>query len=170
MEQKTKVLEYKTYLNSPIGLIEIAGSEDSIHRVNFVEEKFCSEFMTNEYVNNCAKQLDEYFNGARKEFELNLKPNGTEFQKRVWNELISIPIGKTKSYLFLAKMLGNDLVIRAAAKANGQNPITIIIPCHRVIGSDGNLTGYAGGLWRKKWLLEHELKYFGGEKQLQLLL
>ncbi|KAF0153577.1 MAG: methylated-DNA--protein-cysteineS-methyltransferase [Ignavibacteria bacterium] len=170
MKPRTESIEYKTYFNSPIGLIEIFGSDESIKRVSFVEEKFDSEFLTNDYVKNCALQLDEYFYGGRKEFELNLNPNGTEFQKKVWNELLKIPFGYTKSYLFIAKMLGDQLAIRAAAKANGQNPISIIIPCHRVIGSDGSLTGYAGGLWRKKWLLEHEQKYCGGEKQLELLL
>lgn len=167
---KTEIIDYKTYINSPIGLIEISGGDDSIFSVSFVEEKFASEFQANDYVNNCALQLEEYFNGGRKEFELNLEPKGTDFQKKVWNELQKIPFGYTKSYLFIAKMLGDELVIRAAAKANGQNPIAVIIPCHRVIGSDGSLTGYAGGLWRKKWLLEHEQKYSDGEKQLELLL
>lgn len=160
----------KTYLNSPVGLIEITGREDAILKVSFVEEKFESEFETNTCVNECAQQLEQYFNGGRKEFELKLEPEGTEFQKKVWNELLKIPFGYTKSYLFISKMIGDTLAIRAAAKANGQNPIAIIIPCHRVIGSDGSLTGYAGGLWRKKWLLEHEQKFSEGEKQLELML
>lgn len=170
MNDKSKIIEYKTYVDSPIGLVEIIGDDQSIIKINFVEEKFSSEFTSNEYVISCAQQLTEYFNGGRKEFELNLNPKGTDFQKKVWNELQKIPFGYTKSYLFIAKMLGDELVIRAAAKANGQNPIAIIIPCHRVIGSDGSLTGYAGGLWRKKWLLEHEQKYSEGEKQMELLL
>ncbi len=161
---------YKAYLNSPIGLIGITGIKDAILKVSFVEDKFETEFKTNNYVNECALQLEQYFNGGRKEFELNLEPEGTEFQRKVWDELLKIPFGYTKSYLFISKMIGDTLAIRAAAKANGQNPIAIIIPCHRVIGSDGSLTGYAGGLWRKKWLLEHEQKFSDGEKQLELLL
>ncbi|OGU81015.1 MAG: cysteine methyltransferase [Stygiobacter sp. RIFOXYC12_FULL_38_8] len=161
---------YKAYLNSPIGLIEITGIKDAILKVSFVEDKFETEFKTNNYVNECALQLEQYFNGGRKEFELNLEPEGTEFQRKVWDELLKIPFGYTKSYLFISKMIGDTLAIRAAAKANGQNPIAIIIPCHRVIGSDGSLTGYAGGLWRKKWLLEHEQKFSDGEKQMELLL
>ncbi len=170
MKTNKEIKVYKAYLNSPVGLIEITGSEDAILKVSFVEEKFESEFKTNSCVQNCADQLREYFNGGRKEFELKLKPAGTEFQKKVWDELLKIPFGYTKSYLFISKMIGDTLAIRAAAKANGQNPIAIIIPCHRVIGSDGSLTGYAGGLWRKKWLLEHEQKFSEGEKQLELLL
>lgn len=170
MDKENIHSDYKTYFNSPIGLLEITGDEESIFSVSFIEEKFNTEFKTNDCVNNCALQLEEYFYGGRKDFELNLNPKGTVFQKKVWNELLKIPFGYTKSYLFIAKMLGDELVIRAAAKANGQNPIAIIIPCHRVIGSDGSLTGYAGGLWRKKWLIEHEQKYSDGEKQLDLLL
>lgn len=170
MEKKLENREYKTYMNSPVGLLEITGSEEAIYRVSFIEEKFDSEFQTNSYTQECAKQLEEYFNGGRKEFELNLEPKGTDFQKKVWEELLKVPFGYTKSYLFISKMIGDTLAIRAAAKANGQNPIAIIIPCHRIIGSDGSLTGYAGGLWRKKWLLEHEQKFSEGEKQLELLL
>ncbi|MFA7421429.1 MAG: methylated-DNA--[protein]-cysteine S-methyltransferase [Melioribacteraceae bacterium] len=170
MEKKSENVEYKTYINSPVGLLEITGSDEAINRVSFIEEKFDSKFQTNSYLQECAKQLEEYFNGGRKEFELNLEPKGTEFQKKVWNELLKVPYGYTKSYLFISKMIGDTLAIRAAAKANGQNPIAIIIPCHRIIGSDGSLTGYAGGLWRKKWLLEHEQKFSEGEKQLELLL
>lgn len=101
-------------------------------------------------------QLAEYFEGKRTHFELKLNPEGTEFQKKVWKKLEEIPFGKTISYQQIANQLGDPKVIRAAASANGKNPIAIIIPCHRVIGSDGSLTGYAGGLHRKKWLLEHE--------------
>ena len=101
-------------------------------------------------------QLQEYFEGNRTHFDLKLNPQGTDFQKRVWEELSQILFGKTTSYLQMAKNLGDPKVIRAAASANGKNPIAILIPCHRVIGSDQSLTGYAGGIWRKKWLLEHE--------------
>jgi methylated-DNA-[protein]-cysteine S-methyltransferase len=109
-----------------------------------------------ESLQDCVQQLSEYFNDTRKEFNLKLNPQGTEFQKRVWNELLNVPFGKTRTYSEQSKKLGNIKAIRAVASANGKNPIWIIIPCHRIIGSDGSLTGYAGGLWRKKWLLEHE--------------
>ena len=101
-------------------------------------------------------QLSEYFEGKRKEFSFKLNPKGTDFQQKVWQELLKIPFGKTTSYLELSKQLGDVKAIRAVAAANGKNPLWIVVPCHRVIGSDGSLTGYAGGLWRKKWLLEHE--------------
>ena len=101
-------------------------------------------------------QLNEYFTGNRKTFNLKLNPQGTEFQKKVWEALQNVPYGKTITYLEQSKVLGNVKAIRAVAGANGKNPISIVIPCHRIIGSDGSLTGYAGGLWRKKWLLEHE--------------
>ncbi|MEZ4881989.1 MAG: methylated-DNA--[protein]-cysteine S-methyltransferase, partial [Flavobacteriaceae bacterium] len=107
-------------------------------------------------LNDAVLQLQEYFEGNRKEFNLKLSPKGTDFQKRVWQQLQQIPFGKTTSYQQMANTLGDPKVIRAAASANGKNPISIIIPCHRVIGSDGSLTGYAGGLHRKKWLLEFE--------------
>ena len=101
-------------------------------------------------------QLKDYFSGIRTDFNFKLNPKGTDFQQKVWQELGNIPFGKTISYLDLAKKLGDPKVIRAAASANGKNPLWIVVPCHRVIGTDGSLTGYAGGLWRKKWLLEHE--------------
>lgn len=105
---------------------------------------------------DAATQLEEYFEGDRKSFQLKLNPGGTAFQKKVWKALMDIPHGKTLTYLQLSKVLGDPLAIRAVAAANARNPIWIIIPCHRVIGSDGSLTGYAGGLHRKKWLLNHE--------------
>ena len=101
-------------------------------------------------------QLQEYFDGSRTEFSFKMAPNGTDFQKKVWQQLLAIPYGTTLSYLDLARQLGDVKAIRAVAAANGKNPLWIAVPCHRVIGSDGSLTGYAGGLWRKKWLLEHE--------------
>lgn len=168
MEEQISEIQYKSYFNSPIGLIEIVGTDDSILEVSFFENELPDKFIPNNYVEECVHQLEEYFNGGRKEFELNLQPIGTEFQKKVWNELLKIPYGYTKSYNFQSKMVGNALSIRAVAKANGQNKIAIIIPCHRVIGSDGSLTGYAGGLWRKKWLLAHEQKFSDGEKQLEM--
>lgn len=111
------------------------------------------------------QQLEAYFAGKLKEFDLPLQPAGTAFQQSVWDQLVQIPYAATITYLHMAKRLGNVKAIRAAASANGKNPLAIIIPCHRVIGTDGKLTGYAGGLHRKQWLLEHEAK-FGGSKLL----
>ena len=161
---------YKSFYNSPLGLIEVIGTQNEILQVNYIEEYVEEKYESGIYTEECVHQLAEYFNGGRKEFELNLRIEGTEFQKKVWNELIKIPYGYTKTYYFQSKLVGNTLSIRAVAKANGQNKIAIIIPCHRVIGSDGSLTGYAGGLWRKKWLLMHEQNYFEGEKQLEFTL
>ena len=109
-----------------------------------------------EELKEAVLQLQDYFDGKRTTFTFPLNPSGTDFQKKVWDELLHIPFGKTCSYLDLSKKLGDVKAIRAVASANGKNPLWIVIPCHRVIGSDGSLTGYAGGLWRKKWLLEHE--------------
>ena len=109
-----------------------------------------------EVLEDAAYQFKEYFEGARQQFDLKLNPTGTDFQKKVWDALLKIPFGKTISYLELSKQLGDVKAIRAVASANGKNPLWIVVPCHRVIGSNGDLTGYAGGLHRKKWLLEHE--------------
>lgn len=146
------------FINSPVGILKIEGDVNGITAVAFIEEV---KAVTNpnaipEVLKQTAQQLEEYFLGKRNSFDLNLNPNGTDFQKKVWRKLRDIPYGKTCSYLDMAKKLGDPKVIRAAASANGKNPIAIIIPCHRVIGSDGSLTGYAGGLHRKKWLLNLE--------------
>ena len=109
-----------------------------------------------EILEEAVYQFNEYFEGTRKTFDLILNPQGTDFQKKVWDALLKIPYGKTVSYLELSKTLGDVKAIRAVAAANGKNPLWIIVPCHRVIGSNGDLTGYAGGLHRKKWLIEHE--------------
>lgn len=144
-------------IGSPIGKIEIKGDVSGILTVMFLDndEMVVSETIPSE-LKEAVTQLQEYFNGERREFTLKLSPKGTDFQQKVWKELEKIPYGKTVSYQQIANNLGNPKVIRAAASANGKNPISIIIPCHRVIGSDGSLTGYAGGLHRKKWLLDLE--------------
>ncbi len=145
------------YIQSPVGILELKGDTDALASVYFKDEEniTISEKIPKE-LEAAAHQLQEYFEGKRQHFNLKLSPEGTEFQKRVWNQLQQIPFGKTTSYQKMANTLGDPKVIRAAASANGKNPISIIIPCHRVIGSDGSLTGYAGGLHRKKWLLEFE--------------
>jgi methylated-DNA-[protein]-cysteine S-methyltransferase len=143
------------YYKTPIGTAKIVGNEFGISSITVLDE----EIETAEIplpLKKCVQQLEEYFNGNRTVFDLKLNPQGTDFQKKVWNELLNIPYGKTRTYLEQTKKLGDIKAIRAVASANGKNPIWIIIPCHRVIGSDGSLTGYAGGIWRKKWLLEHE--------------
>lgn len=146
-----------SYLESPIGTIEIKADEVNILSVVFLEEKKDMTVVTENSISKKGKQqIEEYFLSKRKEFNLPLDFSGTDFQNKVWNQLQIIPFGKTTSYLKMAKDLGDVKAIRAAASANGKNPFAIIVPCHRVIGSNGDLIGYAGGLWRKKWLLEHE--------------
>ena len=142
--------------NSPIGTIKIEYSEKGISGLRFLDEAEGEELSADFHNSPFTTQIDEYFNGNRKIFDLPLDLQGTDFQKRVWAELMKIPFGKTISYKELALKLGNIKAIRAVAAANGANPVSIIVPCHRVIGSDGSHTGYAWGLWRKKWLLEHE--------------
>ncbi|WP_395055912.1 methylated-DNA--[protein]-cysteine S-methyltransferase [Flavobacterium sp.] len=143
------------FINSPLGITKIEGDENGITIISVLSEGVVSEEIP-ENLKEAVNQLRDYFDGKKTDFTLKLNPKGTDFQQTVWKELSNIPYGKTMSYLDLAKKLGDPKVIRAAASANGKNPLWIVVPCHRVIGADGSLTGYAGGLWRKKWLLEHE--------------
>ncbi|TXE13055.1 methylated-DNA--[protein]-cysteine S-methyltransferase [Seonamhaeicola algicola] len=143
-------------IKSPLGFTKIIGNIDGISSVTVLNSEETITDVIPETLEDCATQLNEYFNGNRKNFSLKLNPEGTPFQKNVWLALQNIPYGKTVSYLELSKQLGDVKAIRAVANANGKNPIWIIVPCHRVIGSNGNLTGYAGGLHRKQWLLNHE--------------
>lgn len=137
-------------------MAQITGNSEGISAVSIVD--FTCEITTPIPPNlqECAQQLTEYFKGDRNVFNLKLSAKGTPFQQNVWSNLLTIPYGKTITYLEQAKQIGNVKSIRAVAAANAKNPLWIIIPCHRVIGSNGSLTGYAGGLWRKKWLLNHE--------------
>ena len=146
----------KAIINTPLGCAEIEGDENGIQSIIVRNEELKLSKDIPEELENCVKQLNEYFEENRKEFNFKLNPIGTEFQKRVWKALLQIPYGKTVSYLGLSKKIGDVKAIRAVANANGKNPLWIAVPCHRVIGSDGSLTGYAGGLHRKKWLLDHE--------------
>ncbi len=141
---------------TPLGIAEITGSEEGISSIRILDEDFPESPEIPAVLLPAVQQLKAYFNGEIQEFNLKLNPEGTPFQKSVWNKLAQIPYGKTQSYLELSQKLGDVKAIRAVAAANGRNPLWIVVPCHRVIGSDGSLTGYAGGLWRKKWLLEHE--------------
>lgn len=145
------------YIQTPLGIASITGNDEGVQAVSIVsdQDQNPSDTIPQSLV-TAALQLQEYFNGERTDFDLNLNPQGTEFQQKVWHQLLKIPFGSTVTYLDIAKRLGDPKCIREAATANGKNLLWIIIPCHRVIGSDGSLTGYAGGLWRKKWLLAHE--------------
>ena len=144
------------YINTPIGIMELQGNESGISKICLLNEAIEISTKIPKIFNSSIQQLNEYFEGKRTHFTFQINPIGTEFQKKVWQELINIPYGKTCSYLELSKKLDDVKAIRAVASANGKNPLWIVAPCHRVIGKDGSLTGYAGGLWRKKWLLEHE--------------
>ncbi len=146
-------------IKSPLGYTKISGDANGISSIIVLnsEEKI-TDIIPIE-LEDCVMQLNEYFEGTRTQFDLKLNPEGTDFQKTVWKQLEQIPYGKTVSYLELSKQLGDVKAIRAVANANGKNPLWIVVPCHRVIGSDGSLTGYAGGLHRKQWLLEHENPY-----------
>ncbi len=146
----------KAYLKTPLGILEIRGTSAGIRSVSFTDLSEVGPEVTPESLQECKAQLSSYFEGNRKDFSLPLDPEGTPFQKRVWTQLLTLEFGRTTTYAEQSEALGDLKAIRAVAAANGRNPIAVIIPCHRVIGSDGKLTGYAGGLWRKKWLLEHE--------------
>ena len=144
------------FINTPLGFTEIQGDENGISKIHVMSENVEISTKIPEELKEAVLQLQDYFDGKRTTFTFPLNPIGTDFQKKVWDELLHIPFGKTCSYLELSKKLGDVKAIRAVASANGKNPLWIVIPCHRVIGTNGSLTGYAGGLWRKKWLLEHE--------------
>ncbi|MDN3643465.1 methylated-DNA--[protein]-cysteine S-methyltransferase [Lutimonas halocynthiae] len=144
------------FFKTPIGTARIVGNQEGISEISVLNEELDSTQLVPEVLLECVKQLTEYFEGERKDFSIKINPKGTDFQKTVWDELLNIPFGKRTTYMKQTLKLGNEKAIRAVASANGKNPIWIVIPCHRVVGSDGSLTGYAGGLWRKNWLLEHE--------------
>lgn len=149
-------LMHRAYIQTPLGIALIEGDENGIAKIHVLNDEVPVSAEIPVILQSAAKQLEDYFNGIRKNFDFALNPRGTDFQKKVWKALLDIPYGKTASYQELSVKLGDIKAIRAVASANGKNPLWIVVPCHRVIGSDGSLTGYAGGLWRKKWLLEHE--------------
>lgn len=151
--------KYKLDYESPIGVIEIVGTDHGIHSILFSEEENKKNLLqtdTPPVLKECYNQLDEYFKGNRQEFSFPYGIEGTDFQRTVWNALTEIPYGKTGTYKDIARSIGNEKAIRAVGNANGKNKLSIVIPCHRIIGSSGKLVGYAGGLWRKEWLLKHE--------------
>ena len=153
MGQEEKEMSFAV-ITTPIGNLKIASDGEFITTVLFTEEDELGS--DNSLINSCIEQVKNYFKGELKEFNLPLYPHGTPFQQQVWDKLSKVPFGVTKSYGDLAVELGDMKKVRAVGTANGANPIAIIIPCHRIIAGNGDLTGYAGGLWRKKWLLEHE--------------
>jgi len=143
------------YIKTPLGIAKIVGDENGISVISVSDDGEVSSTISS-ILKESVSQLNEYFEGKRTHFTFKLNPQGTEFQQKVWKGLLEIPFGKTMTYMELSKKLGDVKAIRAVASANGKNPLWIVVPCHRVIGTDGSLTGYAGGLWRKKWLLEYE--------------
>jgi methylated-DNA-[protein]-cysteine S-methyltransferase len=151
---------FKTYYRSEAGILEITGTPEGVLSVNFLKKPVRLEESSPlpPPLKDCVEQLDEYFKGERTTFFLKLILKGTEFQKKVWRRLLKIPFGKTISYKTVAEDIGHPKAVRAVGAANGQNNISIIIPCHRVLGHNGKLVGYGGGLWRKEWLLRHEQK------------
>ncbi len=165
-------MRYTACYSSEIGLLEIVATEQHLKSVLFVDRESVSDDVIAAQmdgpppITTCLAQLDEYFRGERRDFTLSLDPEGTDFQKAVWQQLLAIPYGQTVSYLDIARQMGQEKAVRAVGAANGQNPIVIIVPCHRVIGSNGQLTGYGGGLWRKAWLLGHEKKFHSQQMSL----
>lgn len=147
---------YTLYLNSPIGIVEIKSNEDSIVCISIVDERRKSSKFTPLILREAYRQLREYFDGKRMDFELKLLMEGTDFQKRVWTELLNIPCGKVTTYKCIAEKIGNHRASRAVGNANNKNNILIIVPCHRVVGSDGKLSGYREGIAVKEWLINHE--------------
>ena len=143
------------YYQTPIGIIEICSNEIAIVGCNFVD-KMHKDTEKTEILDEALEQLDSYFKGKRTNFDLKLFLDGTEFQKKVWKELQKIPFGYTVSYKEIANRIGRRNAVRAVGNANGKNPVSIIVPCHRVIGSDGQLIGYGGGIEKKKWLIQFE--------------
>ena len=160
---------------TPIGDMVAGATDDGICLLEFTDRRMLNteykilgrylkdeiEDGENHYTGQLSLELEEYFEGKRKIFSVPLVFSGTDFQKKVWNELLRIPFGTTRSYSKQAETIGGILSVRAVASANGMNKISIVVPCHRVIGENGHLTGYGGGLWRKRWLLDHEKKYSG---------
>lgn len=144
------------YYSSPVGELLIESEGDAITKVYYVKDEKRQEEVRTAVIEQCIEELHEYFHKGRKFFTVELLLKGSDFQKKVWNELINIPYGRTESYEAIAVAIGDIKSIRAVGWANNQNPIAIIVPCHRVIGKNGDLVGYGGGMENKEWLLHHE--------------
>lgn len=158
----------RAVLKSPVGYLEIAEENNTIIYIHFIDQFVEIEENNSFYLRKCIEQLNNYFLGKLLIFDLKLNPSGTDFQKNIWKEVSKIPFGSTKTYQEIADAVGDPGAVRAVGNANSHNPIPIIIPCHRVVGSNGKLTGYAGGIDKKDWLLQHELKFSKKEMQLGL--
>lgn len=168
MTEKYKPKSKIAHVSSEIGTLRLEANDAGLQRIDFIDNTITDETEEiNSILISAIQQLQEYFKGERTYFSVPLMPEGTHFQQNVWEELQQIPFAKTISYETLARNLGDIKVIRAAASANGRNPLPIIIPCHRVIGKDGSLAGYSGGLWRKQWLLRFEMREIQAELFLQ---
>lgn len=152
---------YEAFHKTPVGFVRVRANEQAITSISIRDEACVETPSDSPIINLALAQLDEYFKGTRREFDLPLDQQGTEFQQEVWKNLLQVKYGHTMSYLQLSHQMKNPLAIRAIGAANGKNNLWIVVPCHRVIGTNGSLTGYAGGLWRKQWLLEHEARVMG---------
>jgi len=146
-------------LASPIGTVTIEADDDHILQIMFDQDDV--EIHPNAWTEQCKVQLQDYFRGKRTEFDLPVKFQGTAFQEQVWQALLDVPFGETATYGQQAEKISNPKAVRAVGAANGKNKLNIVVPCHRIVGSDGSLTGYGGGIDRKKWLLQHEEKVSG---------
>ncbi|TDF36296.1 methylated-DNA--[protein]-cysteine S-methyltransferase [Alteromonadaceae bacterium M269] len=144
------------FIKTPIGLVEVKANVKGLVSIAFIDEAERIGGNNSEHTDEAVKQLDEYFRGQRKTFSLNLDANGTEFQESVWKALVDVPYGETASYGEIAKRIGKPKAMRAVGAANGRNPLAIVVPCHRIIGSTGKLVGYASGVDRKTFLLDLE--------------
>jgi methylated-DNA-[protein]-cysteine S-methyltransferase len=156
-------------IDSPLGRLRLLAENGALAELHFSDGRdraaptIGQSSTETAILDRTERELAEYFSGARTEFTVPLLPQGTEFQRAVWRALVAIPFGATCSYLDVARRVNNPDAVRAVGRANGQNPIAIIVPCHRVIGSDGSMTGYGGGIEKKRWLLEHEARVAGAE-------
>lgn len=155
MNNSQQPKQFHDHYKSEIGQLEITATEKGITSIYFVDSVRTNS-TSNQHTDRCKKQLIEYFENDRKTFDLKCDPHGTPFQQQVWQALLTIPFGQVASYADIAHKINNPKAVRAVGAANGKNPLTIIVPCHRIIGANGSLTGYAGGLERKQWLLQHE--------------
>ncbi|AYL96338.1 methylated-DNA--[protein]-cysteine S-methyltransferase [Mucilaginibacter celer] len=156
------------YFQTPVGIARIIEEDAFISSISIRDEEYDIEPASTPLMQTAIHQLNEYFAGKRREFTFPIKQSGSNFQQEVWNELMKIPYGSTITYTQQSNQMNNPLAIRAIAAANGRNPLWVVVPCHRVIGANGSLTGYAGGIWRKQWLLEHEAKVLGiGQTKLE---
>ena len=147
---------YTTCYRSEIGPFEIVGTDKGIMTIRFNTDPLVIDNNLPASMTECLRQLEEYFKGRRQKFDVPLLLEGTDFQKAVWRQLKKIPYGQTASYGDVARAIGRPRAFRAVGNANNKNPVPLIIPCHRVIGSDGKLVGFGGGIWCKQWLLDHE--------------